>query len=92
MAHESGALSLVDAQGAALIEALKARPGLVKPNRLELAATVNRELKDEAANMAAIRELGERGAQRVVVTAGKEPTLAFDGKRFWKVLAPGLTR
>ena len=24
----------------------------------------------------------------MVVTAGKDPTLAFDGKRFWKVLAP----
>ena len=45
MAHDSGAMSLVDAQGAALIEALRARPGLVKPNRLELAATVKRELK-----------------------------------------------
>jgi tagatose 6-phosphate kinase len=88
LANEAGAISVVDAQGSVLIEALKARPGLVKPNRLELAATVKRELKDESAIMAAIRELGERGAQRVVVTAGKEPTLASDGKTIWKVNAP----
>lgn len=88
LAAKTGALSVVDAQGAALIEALKARPGLVKPNRSELAATVGCELKDEAGVMRAMRELGERGAQRVVVTAGKEPALAFDGKVFWRIVLP----
>jgi tagatose 6-phosphate kinase len=88
LAAKTGALSVVDAQGAALIEALKARPGLVKPNRSELAATVGCELKDDAGVMRAMRELGERGAQRVVVTAGKEPALAFDGKGFWRIVLP----
>ena len=88
MANDIGILSAVDAQGPALIEALKEKPGLVKPNRLELAATVGRELPDEPAVMAAMRELSERGAQRVVVTAGKEPSLAFDGRRYWRVSAP----
>lgn len=37
-----------------------------------------------------MRELAERGARRVVVTAGKEPTLAFDGQSFWKVQAPSI--
>jgi tagatose 6-phosphate kinase len=88
LAHEAGAISVADAQGAALMEALKAKPGLVKPNRPELAATVGRELKDDAAVMQAMRELGERGAQRVVVTAGKDPALAFDGRSFWRIIAP----
>jgi len=88
LAETAGALCVVDAQGAALIEALKAKPGLVKPNRSELAATVNGQLKDDAEAMRAMRELYERGAQRVVVTAGKEPTLAFDGKIFWRVSSP----
>jgi tagatose 6-phosphate kinase len=88
MAHEAGAITVVDAQGSALLEALRAKPGLVKPNRSELAATLGRELKDEAAVMAAMRELCERGAQRVVVTSGKNPALAFDGQRWWRVHAP----
>jgi tagatose 6-phosphate kinase len=88
LAHEAGAISVVDAQGAALIETLNAKPGLVKPNRPELAATAGRELPDETAVMSAMRELCERGAQRVVVTAGKEPTLAFDGRSFWRIHAP----
>jgi len=88
MAQAAGPMCVVDAQGAALLDALKGRPGLVKPNRAELAATVGRELKSEAAVLSAMRELRERGAERVVVTAGKGPTLAFDGRSMWRILAP----
>ena len=88
LAENAGAISIVDAQGAALTEALKANPGLVKPNRLELAATVGRALKSEANVMRAMRELCERGAQRVIVTAGREPALAFDGKIFQRIITP----
>ena len=91
LAQECGALSAVDAQGPALIQALNAHPGLVKPNRTELAATLKREMADEAAVIAGMNELCERGAQRVVVTAGKEPVLACDGRDFWKIRAPRIT-
>jgi fructose-1-phosphate kinase PfkB-like protein len=87
-AREAGVLCAVDAQGAPLAEALKAHPGLVKPNRAELAATLGRQLKDEAGVMSAMRELGRRGAQRVVVTAGNEAVLAFDGRSFWRIIPP----
>ena len=88
LAENAGALSVVDAQGAALTEALKAKPRLVKPNRAELAATVNRELESDTDLMRAMRELHEHGAQRVIVTAGKEPALAFDGKIFSRIVSP----
>ena len=91
LAHEHRLLTVVDAQGVALTEALAARPGLVKPNRSELAATLRRELRDGVALVAGMRELGERGAQRVVVTAGKEPTLAFDGQKLWRIKSPRIT-
>ena len=86
LAEKAGALSVVDAQGAALTGALPAKPGLVKPNRTELAATVGRRLASEADVMTAMRELHERGAQRVVVTAGGDPALAFDGAHFSRIL------
>jgi len=87
-ANQVGALSVVDAQGLALVEALKAKPALIKPNRAELARTLGRDLENETSLLAAMRELCERGAQRVVITAGKSPALAFDGKTFWRVLMP----
>jgi tagatose 6-phosphate kinase len=80
----------LDAQGPPLLEALPARPDLVKPNRAELAATTGRDLPDEGALCGAMRELAERGAARVVVTAGAGATLAFDGRTFWRVLPPAV--
>jgi tagatose 6-phosphate kinase len=88
LARRAQVLSCVDAQGASLAASLEARPGLIKPNRLELAATVARELSDEQAALAAMRELHERGAERVVVTSGKGPVLAFDGAGSWRIHPP----
>ena len=87
LAREAKAMAVIDAQGAALLESLRAKPGLVKPNRAELATTLGRELKDERAVMSGMREICERGAQRVVVTTGEQPALAFDGQRWWRVHA-----
>jgi tagatose 6-phosphate kinase len=88
LANKAGILCVVDAQGSPLNEVLKARPALAKPNRAELAATLGRELPDEQSLMSAMRELREHGAQNVVVTAGKEPALAFDGRSFWRIRSP----
>lgn len=88
LAERRELLSVVDAQGASLKKALAAGPGLVKPNRRELAATVGRRLSNEEDVLAAMAELGERGARRVVVTAGREPMLAWENGRTWRVTAP----
>jgi tagatose 6-phosphate kinase len=87
-ACQNAKLSVVDAQGPALLQALPAGPGLVKPNRAELAATVGRPLESEKEVCAGAEELHRRGAQRVVVTAGKDPAVAFDGCTFWRILSP----
>lgn len=88
LAADCNLLSVVDAKGAALVEALQARPGIVKPNRSELAATVGHGLTSERDLMSAMRELCDRGALRVIVTSGKDPALAFDGRQFWRIHAP----
>ena len=88
LAHAAGAVSVVDAQGRALLDALKAGPGLAKPNRAELASTLGCELNGDASVLRAMRELCGRGAQRAVVTAGADPALAFDGRSCWKIIPP----
>ena len=87
-ANRLGILTIVDAQGAPLIEALKAQPGLVKPNRRELAATVQRSLSNEEELIEAIHEVRRRGARQVVVTAGEAATLASDGQEVWRIHSP----
>jgi tagatose 6-phosphate kinase len=91
MANRLGKLTVVDAQGAPLTEALRYSPGLVKPNRLELAATVQRPLGTETEVIEAMWELRKRGAERVVVTAGKSATLALDGDSVWRVQPPTIS-
>jgi tagatose 6-phosphate kinase len=88
LAHAAAAFSVIDARGPLLLRTLAAKPGLVKPNRLELAATSGRELKSDADVQKAMCSLHERGAQRIVVTAGKNPSLAYDGHSFWKITSP----
>lgn len=90
LARESGARAVVDAQGSALMSALAARPSLVKPNREELAATLGRKLETEVDVVTAMKELHARGAEGVVVTAGKDPVLASDGKAVWRVRTPDI--
>jgi tagatose 6-phosphate kinase len=89
-ARAAGVWSVVDAQGPPLLETLAARPGLVKPNRTELAATTGRTLTDDASVLAAMRELHARGAEQVVVTAGAAPALAFDGRTAWRIRPPAV--
>lgn len=84
-------LSIVDAKGPALFEALKARPSVVKPNRSELAATVGHELNSETDLISAMRDLYDRGARRVVVTSGSDAALAFDGQHLWRIHTPKIT-
>src|SRR5882724_7541914 len=72
LAAERNLLSVVDAKGPALIKSLEARPGAVKPNRSELAATVGHEMASERDLMCAMREIFERGVRRVIITSGKD--------------------
>ena len=88
LAKDCNVLSIVDARGSVLKEALKAAPGLIKPNRSELAATIGHELTDEKSTISAMRELSDQGAQRVVVTSGGAPAIVFDGRDVWRIRSP----
>jgi 1-phosphofructokinase family hexose kinase len=86
--HEAGLLTVVDAKGAPMQAALAERPGLVKPNHAELELTVGRALRGEGAVFGAMAELGDRGAERVVVTRGGHPSLAWDRRSAWRIRPP----
>jgi fructose-1-phosphate kinase PfkB-like protein len=88
LARKTGLLTVVDAQGPALLEALAVRPGLIKPNRAELAATVGINLNDESEVIQAMRQVQKRGAERVVVTAGAQVTLALEAETLWRIHPP----
>jgi tagatose 6-phosphate kinase len=78
--------TILDIRGPELLQALSARPFLVKPNRAELAKTFDRDLSDDAALQAAMLELNERGARWVVVTDGPHAVWISSSGRNWKLI------
>jgi tagatose 6-phosphate kinase len=80
--------AILDARGPELLEALPARPFLVKPNRSELRQTLNRELRDDAELFDALREINERGAEWVVVTDGGNPVYARSHQQLYRLQPP----
>lgn len=68
----AGTRVLLDARGPELLAALERRPFLVKPNREELAKTVGRPLATESELLDAMRWINERGAEWVIVSAGRD--------------------
>jgi tagatose 6-phosphate kinase len=71
------AKAILDVRGRELIECLPLRPFLVKPNREELAATVDRTLTTDDDVIEAMSELRTRGAEWVMVSNGPAPLLAL---------------
>jgi len=84
--------ALLDIRGPELLLALEHRPLVVKPNREELAATIGRPLARDEDLHDAMAELNNRGAQWVVVTAGKQSVWVRGGGRLYQLDPPQLDR
>jgi 1-phosphofructokinase family hexose kinase len=84
------AAAVLDIRGPELLAALEQRPMVVKPNREELAATLGRTLTDDQELVAAMRELNQRGAQWVVVTAGKAAVWISSSDGLWRIEPPSV--
>ena len=80
--------AIVDAQGKSLLSALESGILLAKPNRSELAATVNAPVSSDADLKQAMLRLTRLGAQYVVTTLGPDGAVATDGEHFWKLSVP----
>jgi 1-phosphofructokinase family hexose kinase len=79
---------LLDAQGPELLEALAARPFLVKPNREELERTLGRPLRQKRELYEGMREINARGAEWVVITDGHHPIHARSADRLYCLQPP----
>lgn len=80
--------TILDARGPELLEALSARPFLVKPNRSELRQTLGRELRNDTELFDAMREINERGAEWVVITDSGNPVYARSRQHLYRLQAP----
>lgn len=70
---------------------LPRKPWLVKPNREELAATLQRDLTREEHLHQGMRELLNLGAQSVLITRGNAPALLATREELWQLTPPKVT-
>jgi len=89
MLHKHGVRVLIDTSGQPALEALNARPEILKMNELEFAAT----FQAGPASLAEWAEAGRREAARraipaLVLTLGKRGILTFAGGRVYHAAAP----
>ncbi|HLL34743.1 1-phosphofructokinase [Streptomyces sp.] len=82
-AHAGGARIALDTSGRALLEALGARPDVVKPNAGELAEAVGRPLATVGDALKAAEELRLRGARAVLASLGADGQLLVDDAGTW---------
>ena len=84
-----GERCVLDADGETLMEGIKARPFMIKPNEYELERLVGRPLKDEKEILQAARDLCAAGIGIVAVTLGGRGALvAASGEAYWLEAPP----
>ena len=81
---------LVDGCGQLLRSALPEKPFLVKPNKEELEKTLSRKIESDEALLRAMKQLGEEGAQNVLITDGTPQAVLLSDQGFFKVSGPNL--
>ena len=74
----------VDAEGEALVQAVKAAPALIKPNEKELADLTGREASNREEIARSAEKLLKEGVGTVVVSLGAEGALCFSGEERWQ--------
>ncbi|MCS0600305.1 1-phosphofructokinase [Streptomyces sp. LP11] len=82
-AHAGGARIALDTSGRALLEALPARPDVVKPNAEELAQAVGRPLTTVGDALKAAEEVRGMGARAVLASLGADGQLLVADTGVW---------
>jgi 6-phosphofructokinase 2 len=87
-AKSLGVRVILDADGQWLVDGIKAKPYLIKPNVREAAELLDRELPDETAIIKAALDIVEMGVEIVVISRGKEGIIAATKGTVLKVVPP----
>ena len=82
----------LDADGEPLRLGLAAGPSLIKPNVEEAERLLDRSLPDEAATLAAARELVGRGVETVIISMGGRGAVCAQDARAWRIHPPDVKR
>lgn len=88
MLRRVGGRVLLDVRGPDLWQALPCEPDLVKPNREELEHSLGHPLETDEQLLAAMKQLIDRGAQRVLISQGPRAVWFRDRQQVLRVEPP----
>lgn len=86
--RRAGARGVLDADGQVLKLGLASAPELIKPNRQEMERLIGRPLPDDAAVIAAAREVQAGGIGHVIVSLGVDGSVAVGPEGAWRARSP----
>ena len=86
--RENDVRTILDTSGAALIEGVKARPYMIKPNLREARELLGRTFETDNDVLQAGRELVGRGIGAAVVSMGRRGAIAVSREGAWKAIPP----
>lgn len=88
IAHDAGALTILDSHGPEFAKGLAAVPYMIKPNAAELSELVGYSLESDDAKWQAIRQMHDRGVELVALSLGARGLFASRGGERLHVLPP----
>ncbi|KOC47519.1 1-phosphofructokinase [Clostridium botulinum] len=91
LANEKSVKFILDASGETLVEGIKAKPYLIKPNREELETITKKKIETIDDIINASRELMSLGAKNVAVSLGSKGMLFVSKNDIYKVKVPKIT-
>ena len=92
LCNSCGVKVLLDCDGAALREGIKARPFLIKPNLYELSGLVGREVTEPEDAVEICRSLSVESGVNILCTMSEKGALWASDGRVWRAVSPqGLT-
>jgi len=83
-----GVRAILDSEGQWLVEGIKAKPYLIKPNVREAEGLLGRELPDEDAIIKGALDIVDMGVEIAVISRGKEGIIAATDKEVLKAVPP----
>ncbi|WP_025028467.1 1-phosphofructokinase [Caldalkalibacillus mannanilyticus] len=86
LAHSKGIRTILDADGIALREGIKAKPYAIKPNIHELEQLVGYSLESEEEIIQAGRKLIDQGISIVIISMGAQGALCLDQHEAYRIL------
>lgn len=86
--HEHDIVTVLDADGEALEQGLRAKPFMVKPNRRELETLVGRRLPSDDDVLAAAKEIHARGIKLVAVSLAEQGSTVVSDEGIYRLVPP----